>query len=205
MKCAHSTLTLYTHTHMKLGITGISGSGKHTAATFFKQRKWIILDADKMAHDLYRPYTYVWKDIVERFGEGILTTKDLIDRQKLGAIVFDSKNSEALEDLNKIVHPAIRREIENALYHYRNRDDHLIIVAALWESIGLNELCDKILLIKSNSSLAMERSIARDGITEDVYKARIKNQTEPPDPDFIVENNGEFKEFYKQLSELNIE
>ena len=39
---------------MVLGITGISGAGKHTAADYFKKKGWVVLDADKLLdHVLY--------------------------------------------------------------------------------------------------------------------------------------------------------
>ena len=41
---------------MILGITGKSGTGKHTAAKFLEQKGWKVLDVDKIAHKLYRPY-----------------------------------------------------------------------------------------------------------------------------------------------------
>ena len=189
---------------MILGITGISGSGKHTAADFLKQKKWVILDADRVAHYLYRPYTSLWKSITDEFGESILGVSDKIDRQKLGEIVFNPDSPDSLMKLNKITHPEIKRYLKNEIHHLHRRDPNIAIVAALWEGVGLTEVCDKILLVKANKELAYDRIKKRDGISESIYEMRIKNQIEIPNPDFTVENEGNFQEFYKSLNNLSI-
>jgi dephospho-CoA kinase len=190
---------------MVLGITGISGSGKHTAGDFLKQKGFVILDADKIAHYLYRPYTSVWKGIVDHFGEEILSSDDRIDRQKLGKIVFGAgspgKTAGNLAILNQITHPAVIHYIKDELYHVRNKPNVAVIVS-LWEELKLRELCEKILLVKADKKLTLDRVLRRDGISEDMYGMRIKNQMEPPNPDFTIVNEGDFQELYKKLNEL---
>ncbi len=189
---------------MILGITGISGSGKHTAADFLKQKGWVLLDADKIAHYLYRPYTNLWKAIVKEFGEDILTEKDKIDRQKLGEIVFDPNNPEALGKLNKVTHPEIKRYLKDELYHLRKKPN-IIIIAALWKEVGLSELCDKTLLVTANKDLAFDRIKKRDGIERGIYDMRVKNQIPPANQDFTVSNEAGFQELYKSINQLPIQ
>jgi len=190
---------------MVLGITGISGSGKHTAAEFLKQKGWIILDADKIAHYLYRPYTSVWKAITTHFGEGILNTSDKIDRQKLSKIVFNSedpkKAAKELKILNEIMHPAIQIHIKNEIYYIRGKKN-IALVAALWKELNLPEYCDKILMVSADKETAFQRIQKRDGADRNAFEARIKNQIMPPKPNFTVANNGDFKEFYTALNRL---
>jgi len=187
---------------MVLGITGISGSGKHTAADFFKQKGWAVLDADKIAHYLYRPYTYVWKAVTKRFGNEILNKDDSIDRQKLGAIVFSSGHEKNLQDLNDITHPAIQQYIKDEIHSLRRKKPNIIVVAALWKEIGFSDFCDKVLLLTVDKNIAFERIRKRDGINKEMYEARISNQAMPPKPDFTVVNNSDFKGFYTALNRL---
>ena len=191
---------------MVLGITGISGAGKHTAARFLEKKGWVILDADKVAHNLYRPYTGVWKKIVKEFGEEILTKQDVIDRVKLGKIVFNASQPEesiaALHKLNLIIHPFIRRHIKNVIHRHFRRGSNIAVVVALWQESGLEELCDKLLLIKTDAELRQKRIQGRDGISSETYQLRVKNQNEPPNPDFVIENSGTSQEFNKKLEGL---
>lgn len=189
---------------MLLGITGKSGSGKHTTAQFFEQRDWKILDADKVAHKLYRPYQQIWKEVVDRFGEGILNERDIVDRQKLRQIVFgkSEESKKALKDLNTIVHPVVRHYLIDEAYYLKKRKAKAIIVAALWDELGLFEICDKVLLVKAGDALAYERIRKRDGIDLDMYESYTSGQKEPENADFTVMNEGSFQDLYKQLNSV---
>ncbi len=191
---------------MILGITGISGSGKHTAAQALKKRGWVVLDADKIAHNSYRPYTSVWKGVVKEFGEGVLNENDTINRVKLGKIVFNAADPEgaksALEKLNKITHPYVKRKIKDTIHRYFRRGSNIAVVVALWEGLKLRTYCEKMLLIKAKPELRMYRTQKRDGISEETYQMRIRSQTEPKDPHFAIENSGGMKEFTEAVSTL---
>lgn len=187
---------------MILGITGISGSGKHTAGDFLRQKGWAVLDADKIAHYLYRPYTHVWKAITKRFGNEILNKDDTIDRQKLGAIVFSPAHEKDLQDLNDIAHPAIKQYIKDEIHNLSRKKPDIAVIAALWKEVGLPEFCDKILVLSTGNETAFERIRKRDGITKDMYEIRIGKQIMPANPDFSIENKGSFQEFYKALNKI---
>ena len=191
---------------MILGITGISGSGKHTSAHYFKKRGWVVLDADKIAHHSYRPYTLVWKRIVREFGEGILNRDDTINRVKLGKIVFNAlkpKEAEiALKKLNKIVHPYIKRSLKNEIHRYFRRKADIVVVAVLWKELEIKKICDKILLIKAGPDLAQKRIQERDNISPETYQMRVKHQNMPKKPDFTVENNGTIRELNLKLAKI---
>ena len=187
---------------MILGITGKSGVGKHTAAKFFEQKGWKMLDADKIAHQLYRPYQRIWRKVVDHFGERVLTKDDIIDRQKLKSIVFAGgpEGEKALADLNNIVHPELRRVLKDNVYYLKRKKANTVLIGALWKELGLFELCDAVMLIKAGGALAYERVRKRDGITFDMYEIATKNQTEPENAHVSVVNEGSFQDFYKELN-----
>lgn len=169
----------------------------------------MVLDADKMAHDSYRPYTNVWKSIVKAFGEGILSKNDNIDRQKLGKIVFNAKDPEsanqALATLNKIIHPYLKRKIRDKIHRHFRRQTNIVVVAALWKEVGIPDYCEKTLLIRANPEQCAQRIQGRDSISAETYQMRIQNQTEPENPDFVIENTASKEEFKAKLSELLLE
>ena len=188
---------------MVLGITGISGSGKHTSAKYFEKKGWVILDADKIAHYLYRPYTGVWKAVVDEFGEKILNQDDTINRVKLGQMVFDpASEGVALKKLNNIMHPYVKRWIENEIHRQCRRKANVVVVAALWSESGIEGVCEKTLLIKAEPEFRMKRIQSRDGISAETYNMRVKAQAEPEKPDFVVENNGTIDELNKKLDKI---
>lgn len=189
---------------MILGITGKCGVGKHTVGLYFGQRDWKILDADKIAHKLYRPYQRVWREVVDRFGEGILTTNDIIDRQKLRAIIFAGTHEakKSLNDLNAIVHPELKRYLKDEIYYLNKKEKNTVVIAALWEELDLFSLCDKILLVQAGDALAFERVKKRDGTDFDHFESVCSHQSEPENPDYIVKNEEDIKALYMQLNQI---
>ena len=77
-----------------VGLTGGIGSGKSTVSQFLAGLGAVILDADKVGHEAFKPDTEAWQKVVAAFGEQVLTPNGYIDRKKLGDIVFN--NTDAL-------------------------------------------------------------------------------------------------------------
>ena len=53
-----------------------------------------------------------------------------------------------------------------------------VINAALLESMGLVRLCDEVLYVFAPLEMRLERALKRDGITEENFLARNRNQKE---------------------------
>jgi dephospho-CoA kinase len=191
---------------MILGITGISGSGKHTAANILARKGWVVLDADSLAHYLYRPYTNVWKAVTREFGERILNQDDSINRAQLGKLVFDASRPEAsekaLKKLNGILHPYLQRRLVEEARFNSKKGVPVAVVAALWDELGLKKICEKFLWVEADPALSRERVLKRDGITAQMYALRIKSQIPLPNPDFKVENNGTTEELATKLQAI---
>jgi len=94
-----------------LGLTGGIACGKSTVAHLLETRGAKVIDADKIAHEVMRPGTNVWKGIVDYFGKSILNKDSSINREKLARIIFaEEKKRRKLEE---IVHPAVIKIIKS--------------------------------------------------------------------------------------------
>jgi len=111
-----------------IGITGTIGSGKSTVAGFLRDLGAKVIDADEVGHEVYLPGTPGWKDVVEAFGEGILSADGAVDRHKLGEKVF--KNHAALAKLNCIVRPLIFEEVLARLKKFRQKRTRVVVLEA---------------------------------------------------------------------------
>ncbi len=93
-----------------IGITGGVGSGKSAVLKLLEEEYHaVVVQLDEVAKALQRKGTPCWKAIVEAFGREILDENEELDRKKLAQIVFQS--SEKLEQLNGIVHPAVKQQV----------------------------------------------------------------------------------------------
>lgn len=101
-----------------VGITGSSGSGKSTVCECIKKLCHAqLIDADKVAKELQDNKTEYYKKIVETFGKDILFENGLIDRKRLGKIVFSSETQKA--KLDKLTARYVADEIKRQIRQFR--------------------------------------------------------------------------------------
>lgn len=176
-----------------LGITGKIGSGKHTVARILEKQGFVMLDADKMAHELYVRGSEIWHQLVDTFGKKILDKNCEICRSKLGRLVFN--NSEKLAQLNQIVHPELRKAIKARITKLHiEHHDKIVIVAALAEELGLKELADKVILVSAPLKYRVELLRQNRGMSEKEVLVRNERQKEFEGYDVLIENQGSLEE-----------
>ena len=158
-----------------IGLTGGIGSGKSTVSRFLAELGAAVIDADKIGHEVYRPDTDTWRELVKTFGRGILTADNTIDRKKLGAIVFS--NEEELKRLNAIIHPQITEVIKKQIDDYRRKDAKVIVLDApvLLEAHAKN-LVDEVWVVVADEENVIKRAVARTGLREEQIRDRIRAQ-----------------------------
>ena len=156
---------------MILGITGGTGCGKTTLLEEIKDLGGLILDCDAIYHELLQSDGALLESIAQRF-HGVVEN-GVLQRKKLGAIVFSDEA--ALQDLNRITHAAVKKEV---LRRLESRPSLAAIDAiALFEG-GLAELCDATVAITAPTEERVIRLMARDGISEEYARSRIAAQHE---------------------------
>ena len=154
---------------MIIGITGGTGSGKTTLLNLIRDHGGLVLDCDAIYHKLLSTDTDLLNAIAQRFPG---TVEDgTLNRKKLGAIVF--ADEDALQDLNRITHGAVKLEILRQL----SQKPALAAIDAigLFEG-GLGELCDVTVAVTAPKEARIHRLIVRDGITEEYARKRIAAQ-----------------------------
>lgn len=158
-----------------VGLVGGIASGKSLAARWFLERGWSVLDADRIAHDLYAPGTEINTRIVDVFGPPVRGADGAIDRSRLGALVF--ADAAKLRQLEALVHPALRRELERDLAARRDRGERVVLEMALlhrWPQ--LVETLDQVVGISAAREVRLERLMARNGLSPEEARLRLERQ-----------------------------
>ena len=177
---------------MIIGITGGTGCGKTTLLKVIAEKGGLILDCDAIYHQLLTTDASLLKAIENRFPG---TVEDgQLQRKKLGSVVFSDEN--ALQDLNKITHSAIKEEV---LRQLESRPKLAAIDAiALFEG-GLAELCGITVAVTAPAEVRVQRLMKRDSISENYARSRIAAQHNEAwfrqRCDWILENNGTEMQF----------
>lgn len=159
-----------------IGITGGVGAGKSMVLQFLEREyKAAICEADKAAHLLYEPGQSCYVRIREAFGEGILNTDGTIDRKALGELVFGDR--EALEKLNRIVHPAVKAYIRGQIQREQEKGTALFVVeAALLIEEHYEEICDELWYIYAEPGIRRVRLKKSRGYTDSQTDRIMANQ-----------------------------
>lgn len=177
---------------MIIGITGGTGCGKTTLLKVIAEKGGLILDCDAIYHRLLATDTELLNAIEARF-PGTVEGGQL-QRKKLGTIVFSDK--QALLDLNRITHSAIKTEVLRQLATAPKLA--AIDAIALFEG-GLAELCHMTVAVTAPVETRVQRLMQRDGIPEDYARSRIAAQHDESwfreRCDWILENSGTEMQF----------
>ena len=158
-----------------IGLTGGIGSGKSTVSQFLAELGAVIIDADKVGHEAFKPDTKLWREVVAAFGKQILTPNGDIDRKKLGEIVFG--NSESLSRLNQIMHPRIYDMVKAQIKDYRRQGMGVVVLEApLLVEAGWASLVDEVWVTVASEPTVLSRIKERTGLSEPEALARIQSQ-----------------------------
>jgi dephospho-CoA kinase len=182
----------------EFAITGGIGSGKTTVAKLLVAKGATLVDADKIVHGLQQSGGKVFNSIVERFGLGIVKDDGELDRQKIADIVFSDPKE--LEELNKIVHPAVGEEMAALRKKYDSQNMIVLIDIPLLVTPEGNLAREEYasfrgkIVVDCRIETAVSRLVAHRGFNEGDAWARIEKQSTREQrlhhADYVINNNG---------------
>ncbi|MFN3648376.1 MAG: dephospho-CoA kinase [Armatimonadota bacterium] len=159
------------------GLTGGIASGKSTIAALFAELGAVVLDADRLGHEVLAPGEPGLAEVVREFGAGFLTPAGELDRKALGARVFGDRT--ALAALNRITHPRIAERLRGKLRELQKRPPRsrlVVVEAAVLLEAGWAAQVDRILVVSTQHSSQLDRLTHERGLSAAEAEARIKSQ-----------------------------
>lgn len=159
-----------------VGLTGPIGCGKSTVARMLAELGGTVIDADILARDVTGPGEPTLPEIRARFGDAAFAADGSLDRAAMADVVFNEPT--ALADLERIVHPAVRRRLEEDLVAAATSDVPFVAIEAIkLVEGGLAERCDEVWLIDCSRATQRQRILERGGDPEDADR-RLRTQGE---------------------------
>ena len=158
-----------------IGILGGIGSGKSTVAAAFGGLGCGLVDADAIVHELLRDDDTI-KRLTDVFGVEIVDNDGVVDRQRLGLVVFD--DIERVKKLNKIIHPKVLGRCEELICSYTANDDVQAIVLdmPLLMEVGWDKRCDILVFVACDAEKRELRSGKQSSNAKKYLKKREKFQ-----------------------------
>jgi dephospho-CoA kinase len=205
---------------LKLGVTGGIACGKTAVAEIFRARGAHVACADQIAHELMRPGTPVYQQIVDRFGRDILDRNGAISHARLANKVFANGDNlppgaRKIDELNAIVHPAViaRQDAWADEIRARDPDGIAAVEAALIYEAGADRRFDKMLVVVCNPEQKIERVARRmhldlNAARQEVERrsaAQLSDQEKARRADYVIDNSGLLVETERQVDKVMAE
>ena len=188
-----------------IGLTGGIGSGKSTVADMLREAGVDVIDADQLAREAVAPGSEGLRDVVARFGAGILDDQGALDRKKLGDVVF--QDEEARRALNAIVHPRVAALAAERVQELAAKGRARVVyeVPLLFEN-GLDAAMRATVVVYVDEDTQLRRLMARDGSGEAAARARMSAQMSLEEKrrraSYVIDNRGSLEDTARQLREV---
>lgn len=186
-----------------LGLTGGIASGKSTVSNYFKSLNIPVVDGDRIAREVMAAGQPVVTEIAEEFGADVLHENGEINRQKLGAIIFESTAQR--EKLNSLVQPKIRTAFQKEIDQLLRQNEPLIVldIPLLYEE-KYEDAVDEVMVISVEPAVQKERLLQRDShLTEAEALDRIASQMPLAEKaaraDIVIDNNQTVEDTLQQV------
>ena len=188
-----------------IGLTGGIASGKSTVSRMLSDLGAVVIDADKVGHEAFRPHTEAWRKVVAAFGKGILDQNEEIDRSKLAQLVFN--DPKALKRLNRIMHPLMHEIVRQKIEALRHQGVEVVVLeATLLIEARWTDLVDQVWVTITPEAAVVNRLVSQKRFTEEQARARIKSQTpiaqRAKNADVVIENDSDMNTLRKKVEAL---
>jgi dephospho-CoA kinase len=179
---------------LSIALTGNIGAGKTTVAGLFQRWGATIIDADQLVREAQAPGQPVLKEIAARFGPELITPEGSLDRPALRAKVL--ADSGALAELNRIVHPEVRRRRLALLADARARGDRIVVsdIPLLFEADDPATF-DAVVLVDAPEPVRRARLLGSRTLggteADRLIASQLSAAAKRPRSDYVIENDGD--------------
>lgn len=185
---------------LAVAITGGIGAGKSTALASFRRHGAATVSSDEIVHHLLATDPDVKEALVERLGEDILGEDGEPDRERIAHRVF--KDREALDFLEKLLHPLVSREYmmwRDQLAALPDPPQVCITEVPLLYEVGAETRFDKVVVVTAPTKL---REARRGGRADDRETRLIPDSEKAKRADFTYVNTGSPEELDAWVAEV---
>ena len=199
---------------LKVALTGGIASGKSQVSALLEGHGCFIIDLDVIAREVVEPGTAGLNELIENFGNSILSKDGTLNRKYLRDELFKKGRNRAL--IEKALHPKILQKMKAAMDAYTQ--GIVIIVVPLLVEKNLWQPFDRAIVVECEVDNQINRLITREKIDQSKAEVMLLAQASREQrlqlndhlPTDIIDNNAKIVELetrvanlYKKLSSLS--
>ena len=179
---------------LSVALTGNIAAGKTTVAELFQRWGATVIDVDQLVREAQAPGQPVLREIAERFGPEVISQDGSLDRAVLRARVLGDPH--ALADLNRIVHPEVRRRRLALLAQARARGDRIVVsdIPLLFEADDPGAF-DAVVLVDAPEPVRRARLLATRTLTpadaDRMMATQLASGSKRARSDHVIDNDAD--------------
>ena len=189
----------------RVGLTGGIASGKTTVANLFAALGIPVIDTDVIARQVVEPGESALAAVVHAFGQQVLGADGRLDRPRMREQIFG--DAQARQQLEAILHPAIRAEMERQ--SRAAGGPYQVLVIPLLVEGGRREHLDRVLVVDVPETTQIERLVRRDGVPREQAEAALRSQASREArlafADDVIENTADLVALQSSVARLHEE
>jgi dephospho-CoA kinase len=182
-----------------IGLTGNIATGKSVVRRMLEHLGAYGIDADALGHRAIAQGAPGYRQVINAFGNWILSEDGQVDRARLARVVFS--DPEALAHLESIVHPLVGQAVD--LLVRRSKQEVIVLEAIKLIESGLRSKADTLWVTYASPEVQLARLVQKRGMSEAAARQRIQAQPEQKlkmdQADVIIRNEGNFEETWRQV------
>ena len=198
---------------LKVGLTGGIASGKSVVGEMLVALGAHLVQADDIAHQLMLPGQPVYDEVVRHFGSAILNPDGSVNRAKLAEAAFGkAAGPSRIDELNRIVHPAVIRRQEEWMEEVGRQEHHAVAIveAALILEAGVAKRFDRLIVVTCTDQQRIARFAARQKLDLDAARKEVARRmaAQLPDAekteaaDYVIDNSGSLDRTQEQVRKV---
>ena len=156
-----------------IGLTGGIGSGKSEVARLLSALGAEVIDADQIVRELQQPGAEVYHAMIDMLGQEIVSPDKSLDRGKIAGQVFADES--LLKKLNELIHPIVRRAMNERVESFRNTDKVVVLDIPLLVENPRPGL-DGVLVVDLDTQIAIQRLVEQRQMKLEDAQARVAKQ-----------------------------
>jgi dephospho-CoA kinase len=188
----------------RVALTGGIGTGKSYVLARMRDAGVPVIDADLLAREAVAPGSPGLDAVVARFGPDVLSRDGSLDRARLAEIVFRDKAGR--HDLEAIVHPYVRRRIDNFFLSVPDEVPFAVADIPLLYETGRQRQFDRVIVAACSRDTQIARVMKRGGLLREEAERRVDAQL-PIDAkvalaDDVIRTDGSYEDTNAQVRDV---
>jgi len=192
--------------NLKVALTGGIASGKSQVSALLEGHGCFIIDLDVIAREVVEPGTAGLNELIENFGNSILSNDGTLNRKYLRDELFKKGRNRAL--IEKVLHPKILKKMKAAMDACTQ--DIVIIVVPLLVEKNLWKPFDRAIVVDCEVDNQINRLMTREKIDQSKAEVMLLAQASREQrlqlndhlPTDIIGNNAKIVDLEEKVANL---